>query len=69
MLAVEDDHDLRHFYETLLGEAGYDVRTAADGGEALAEIDQRQPDRTPTSTHISVCWTAPPTALMLRTCA
>lgn len=44
VLAVEDDRDLRHFYETLLGEAGYEVRTAADGGEALAEIEQRRPD-------------------------
>jgi PAS domain S-box-containing protein len=39
ILLVEDDPQLREATRRLLVDAGYDVRTAGDGGEALATIE------------------------------
>ena len=43
VLVIEDDADLRHFLELMLEGAGYSVRTASDGGEALKILDQQAP--------------------------
>lgn len=44
ILVVEDDTDLRTFWRTALRLAGFDVREAQDGMEALAMIDGQPPD-------------------------
>jgi DNA-binding response OmpR family regulator len=44
ILVVEDDPSLRQFYRTALMLAGYDVREAADGYDALMIIDTHPPD-------------------------
>lgn len=44
ILIVEDDEDLRHLLKTSLALAGYDVREASDGLEALHKLDQSPPD-------------------------
>ncbi len=44
ILVVDDDHDKQILLKTALMLAGYDVRTAADGLEALAEFEIYQPD-------------------------
>jgi len=43
VLVVEDDVDLRGMLEILLDGAGYDVRTASEGGEALRQVAERMP--------------------------
>ncbi|BDG61359.1 response regulator [Caldinitratiruptor microaerophilus] len=44
ILAVDDDPEMRRVVELILTGAGYRVRTAADGREALAAIAERLPD-------------------------
>lgn len=44
ILVVEDDATLRQFYRTALTLAGYDVREAGDGYDALRMIDNHPPD-------------------------
>jgi diguanylate cyclase (GGDEF)-like protein len=44
VLVVDDNPDKLHLLEVALSMAGYDVRTATDGEEALAAIDSYQPD-------------------------
>jgi DNA-binding response OmpR family regulator len=41
VLAIEDDADLRSFYEAFLTQAGHHVLLASDGLEALALLEQR----------------------------
>ena len=43
-MIVEDDQAVRDYYESALAFAGFDVRTAADGIQALEEIDRELPD-------------------------
>ena len=44
ILVVEDDPDVRIALSRALGFEGYDVETAADGGKALAMVDESEPD-------------------------
>jgi DNA-binding response OmpR family regulator len=44
VLVVEDDGDLASLLEMILADAGYAVRTAADGAQALARVAERMPD-------------------------
>jgi DNA-binding response OmpR family regulator len=44
LLVVEDDANQRRLYEQELTDEGYQVRTAAGGKEALAEIGKERPD-------------------------
>jgi DNA-binding response OmpR family regulator len=44
LLVVEDDPNQRRLYEQELEDEGYEVRTAAGGKEALAEIGKDRPD-------------------------
>jgi DNA-binding response OmpR family regulator len=44
LLLVEDDAPLRELYRLALTVAGYDVKEASDGWEALRRIDSVQPD-------------------------
>lgn len=44
ILIVEDDRSIREITELGLRDAGFDVRTAADGEEALARFHNDQPD-------------------------
>jgi CheY-like chemotaxis protein len=44
ILIAEDDADLRQLYRTALTLAGFDVRDAGSGLQALAQIDQSAPD-------------------------
>ncbi len=44
VLVVDDDPDKLDLLETALGQAGYEIRTARDGEEALAAIAVYQPD-------------------------
>jgi|SRR4051794_7726800 len=44
VLIVEDDSDLRRMYRVALILAGYDVRVAIDGLDALQQIDRYLPD-------------------------
>ena len=44
LLIVEDDDDLRTTLARRLGEAGYDVATAATGPDALAAVEAEVPD-------------------------
>jgi DNA-binding response OmpR family regulator len=43
ILIVEDDADLAEVMESVLVSAGYEVRTAGDGIEALAKVDADVP--------------------------
>jgi DNA-binding NtrC family response regulator len=43
LLVVEDDEDLRDLLTDILQTQGHEVRTAADGCEALRQIDARFP--------------------------
>ena len=43
ILVVEDDPAIRRLLEALLGSAGYEVRTAMDGAEALAACAEHRP--------------------------
>jgi DNA-binding response OmpR family regulator len=44
LLVVEDDEDLRTIFRTALSVAGFDVREAVDGLDALRRIDAGPPD-------------------------
>jgi DNA-binding response OmpR family regulator len=44
ILAVDDEPNIRRLVAETLGRAGYDVATAADGEQALAEVRRRAPD-------------------------
>ncbi len=44
VLIVEDDAPVRRMLERSLGAEGFEVRTAADGGRALAMAEERAPD-------------------------
>ena len=44
VLVVDDDQGIRDVLSTLLEDEGYDVRTAADGLEGLAEAERSRPD-------------------------
>jgi CheY-like chemotaxis protein len=44
LLVVEDDGDLRTVMELMLADAGYRVRTAANGAEALHELARELPE-------------------------
>lgn len=43
MLIVEDDPDLRYLFRTSLALAGFHVREAADGYQALAALEEQTP--------------------------
>jgi CheY-like chemotaxis protein len=43
VLVVEDDADLAALVEMILADAGYPVRTAAEGAQALARVEERMP--------------------------
>ena len=43
VLVVEDDPDLAALVEMVVAEAGYPVRTAADGAMALARVEEEMP--------------------------
>jgi CheY-like chemotaxis protein len=43
LLVVEDDRDVRETLVRILKDAGYAVRGAADGQEALAELERADP--------------------------
>ena len=44
ILVVDDEPGIRLYLKRLLGNAGFDVRTAADGNEAVASIEAEPPD-------------------------
>jgi len=44
VLVVEDDADLRYLFRISLAIAGFSVRVAADGYQALAALDEDTPD-------------------------
>jgi CheY-like chemotaxis protein len=44
VLIVDDDHDLRGAFASLLADCGFRVRTAAHGVAALAEMSSELPD-------------------------
>ncbi len=44
VLVVEDDPDLSALVEMILSDAGYGVRIAGDGAEALARVAEEMPD-------------------------
>lgn len=41
---MDDDHNLRDVFASLLADCGFRVRTAADGAAALAEMRSEVPD-------------------------
>ncbi len=43
VLVVDDDADIRESLQLLLEDEGYDVRTAADGREAIAMMESELP--------------------------
>ena len=43
ILIVDDERDIRDLVAGVLGDEGYQCRTAANSSEALAEVDQRRP--------------------------
>ncbi|HET9594926.1 MAG TPA: response regulator [Anaeromyxobacteraceae bacterium] len=43
VLVVEDDADLASLLQMIVAEAGYEVRTAPDGAQALALVAERMP--------------------------
>jgi DNA-binding response OmpR family regulator len=44
ILIVEDDEILREIYYTKFSMEGFEVSSAADGQEGLAEVEKHQPD-------------------------
>jgi DNA-binding response OmpR family regulator len=43
VLIVDDDRGIRHLLESVLGAAGFDVATAADGREGLRKVRMLEP--------------------------
>jgi len=43
VLVVEDDDDLREYFQCILRQAGLEVRAAADGLQALRLLEQTRP--------------------------
>jgi CheY-like chemotaxis protein len=43
VLVVEDDSDLALLVQMIVADAGYEVRTAGDGAEALERVGERMP--------------------------
>jgi len=44
ILIVDDEADIRELVSGVLGDEGYEARTAGDGAQALREIEARRPD-------------------------
>src|SRR5688572_30501960 len=44
ILVVDDDRDVAQLVETVLGEAGHDVRTITDSRQAMDAFGEFQPD-------------------------
>ena len=44
ILLVDDDHEIREMTSLLLGGAGFEVRTAGSGEEAIYRTQQERPD-------------------------
>ena len=44
VLVVDDDEDVRGYLGDLLADNGYRVRTAQDGGQAMARVREERPD-------------------------
>lgn len=44
ILAIDDEEDYRVILRDVLGEAGFEVRLAADGTEGLQALEQFKPD-------------------------
>src|SRR5690242_10118446 len=44
IVIVEDDQPIRDMYELKLKQAGYNVRSAADGAKGLKLVEEFQPD-------------------------
>jgi CheY-like chemotaxis protein len=44
ILLVDDEEDIITYLGTLLSDAGYDVRIARDGEEAMTEVRKQKPD-------------------------
>ncbi len=44
ILVVDDEPGIRLYLKRLLGNAGFDVRTAADGNEAVTSLEAEPPD-------------------------
>jgi CheY-like chemotaxis protein len=44
ILIVEDDYELRCMFRYALGVAGYSIREASDGIQALRQLELEQPD-------------------------
>ncbi|MBK9775314.1 MAG: response regulator [bacterium] len=44
ILVIDDEEAIRLFLESTLEDEGYEVRTAASGGEGLSEAFARVPD-------------------------
>lgn len=44
ILLCEDEPELAHMFSTQLTKAGYDVRVARDGNEAMIALHERRPD-------------------------
>ena len=42
ILIIEDEANMRHMLEVLLGKYGYEVKTAADGKEGMGAIEREQ---------------------------
>jgi len=54
VLVVDDALTVRELQRSILARAGYDVRTAADGQEALARLAERRPDLVVTDVEMPV---------------
>jgi CheY-like chemotaxis protein len=44
ILVVDDEEDVREFLSTVLEDSGFQVRTAVDGEDALARVEEKTPD-------------------------
>jgi diguanylate cyclase (GGDEF)-like protein len=55
VMIVDDDQDLLDLYDSILGGAGYSVRTADDAQNALSLLDQFQPELVLIDVSMPVC--------------
>ena len=44
ILVVEDDNNISNLIKMYLDKEGFDVRIAADGGKAVEEFKEKEPD-------------------------